>query len=227
MFCRYCGAQLPEGAAFCAYCGQPVAQPQQQQQQQQQVYQQPQTQQPYQQQYQQQPYQQQQSFQQPYQQAYRSADGQFVPQQGMKWHKFLVYFSLWANALISLIYGITALTGAQYGEYRDLVYTFIPGMKAPDMVYGLLLLCLAILAVVTALSLLKFKAKGPKLLTFLYLWGVVCSLFYLIWAISVLSRYDADTGDVIARAVPSLIVSLIMVAVNKVYYSKRAHLFVN
>ena len=241
MFCRHCGAQLPDGSTFCSYCGQPVGQPQQPQQQQpQQVYQQPQTrQQPYQQQYpqqsyQQQPYQQQQSFQQPYQQpVYRqdpyaqSAGAQAVPQQGMKWHKFLVYFALWASAVIYLIYGIIALTGAQYGEYRDLVYSYIPGMKAPDMIYGFLLLCLAVLAVLTALSLLKYKAKGPKLLTFLYLWSVICSLFYLIWAVSVLSKYNADTSDVIAEAVPSLVTSVIMIIINRIYYNKRAHLFVN
>lgn len=64
MFCPHCGAQLPDGTAFCTSCGQPTTQqaPGQQPYQQapgQQPYQQAPGQQTYQQPYQQQPYQQQ------------------------------------------------------------------------------------------------------------------------------------------------------------------------
>ena len=84
-FCVNCGAQIPEGAAFCTSCGSPAQaapaqaqQPAQQSQQTQPQYQQ----QPYQQQQQayqqpaQQPYQQQ--YQQPYQQPYQQQPGQYA-----------------------------------------------------------------------------------------------------------------------------------------------------
>ena len=140
MFCNNCGAQIPDGSPFCPSCGAQQAQQAQQQayQQQPQGYQQPYQQQGYQQQAYQQPYQQQayqqQGYQQPYgQQAYQQPYGQQIPQQGMKWHKFLVYFALWANAILNVIMGILSLTGAKYGAYKDLVYDYLPQMKVSCM----------------------------------------------------------------------------------------------
>ena len=231
MFCNNCGAQIPDNASFCPACGAGMSQQPQQgyqayQQPQQQAYQQPQQQayqQPYQQQGYQQPYQQQ-AYAQPGYQAYPQ---QAMPKQGMKWHKFLVYFALWASALINLIMGIVTLTGAQYGSYRDLVYAMLPGMKAPDLIYGLLLIVTAVFALITVLSLLKFKANGPKLLFLLYALVAVVTVIYVVWSCIVLSKYDADLSDVITRTVASLITSVVMIIVNKIYYGKRAHLFVN
>ena len=88
MFCQYCGAQIPDGSAFCNACGrrqQVVQQPQQPQQPQRQqapAYQQP-------------------VYQQP---AYQ----QSMP--GMKWHKFICYFARWLSALMNLGTGITYMS---------------------------------------------------------------------------------------------------------------------
>ncbi len=215
MYCRYCGSALPDGAAFCPSCGQPVQQAQaqpQQPQQPQQGYQQPQ-----------------QGYQPPVYQIPNPYGEAYSPQPvlGMKWHKFLVYFALWAGAVGYLIVGIITLTGSHYGSNRDLVYTYIPEMKAPDTVYGIVLLGTAVFSVLTALSLLRFKAAGPKNLTMLYIIEMAGTAVYSIWSISVLSSYGGDTGDVVANLVGALVGGVIGIVINKVYYGKRAHLFVN
>ena len=236
MFCNNCGAQIPDGSPFCPSCGAQQAQQAQQQayQQQPQGYQQPYQQQGYQQPYQQQAYQQpyqQQGYQQPYgQPGYQQPYGQQIPQQGMKWHKFLVYFALWAGALLNLIMGIVCLTGAQYGEMKELVYAYIPGMKAPDLVYGILLVLLAVLGVLTAVKLLKFKVGAPKWLTILYIAALAVSIIYIAWSMIVLSDYGVGLGDMgssLSSTIGSIAGSILMIIVNKIYYGKRAHLFVN
>lgn len=222
MFCRNCGVKLPEDAKFCPACGQEVQQPQEQIRQ---SYPQPQS-----------GYQQAQQLRQSYAQppVYQPPENPYgqsfspqQPAQGMKWHKFLVYFALWAGALGYLVYGIVCLTGAQYGSQRDLVYAYIPEMKAPDTVYGIVMLGTAVFSVITALSLLRFKAAGPKNLTMLYLIEMVGVVVYAAWSLSVLSRYGGDTSRIVASLVSSLVGGLLGILINKIYYGKRAHLFVN
>ena len=209
MFCQNCGAQIPDGSVFCANCGFQLQQGQQMYYQQSQPYQQT-------------------GYQQTgYQQPAYGQYAQPVQEQGMKWHKFLVYFSLWAGAVFTFISGIQYMTGAQYEGKKDLVYQVIPGMKAPDILYGLFCIAAGILAIVTAVSLLKYKAVGPKLLTLTYVVGTAGSLIYVIAAASVLSKYNADLSSIYTSASTSLVVSIVMIIVNSIYYKKRAHLFVN
>ena len=242
MFCTNCGAQIQDGSSFCPNCGarqpsrQNSAAPQQPAYQQNQGYQQP----PYQQNqgyqqptYQQPTYQQNQGYQQP---VYRQDQGyqqqayqyyQPAQQLGMKWHKFLVYFSLWASALFNVVNGFQYLNGDQYGTYKNQVYRLIPELKTPDTIFAILCFVTGILSAVTAYNLLKFKKNGPKLLLATYGIGMAASLLYVISASVLLSNYSADLSTVYSSAALSLVVSIVMIIANSVYYKKRAHLFVN
>ena len=201
MYCSNCGAQAADGASYCANCGAPLNA-----------------------------------------QGKRSAEGPEradwqqssyevysgpVPQQGMKWHKFLVYFSLWAGALANLWNGIQAMTGLQYKGSAETVYRMFPGMKGADTVFGGMCIVISVLLVITAVSLLKFKANGPKLLTLAYAVSVTACLIYVIWVAVILSRYGADVRSALSSTFMSLVISVIMIFVNRSYYRKRAHLFVN
>lgn len=241
MFCSNCGAQIPDGSAFCVNCGFRLgtAQPSDYQQPAGQTYQtNPAYQQPQQPEYWQTDYQQPQqptygqtAYGQPAygQTAYRQPQQYYQPvqEQGMKWHKFLVYFSLWAGAIYNFVNGIKFMTGAQYEGKKDLVYAVIPNLKAPDIFFGFICVVVGIMAAVTAVSLLKYKASGPKLLTTTYIVGVAGSLIYVIMASSVLSKYNVDLSSVYSSASVNIIVSVAMIIVNSIYYKKRAHLFVN
>ena len=201
MYCSKCGAQAADGASFCANCGAPLnaqgTQPAQAPQR------------------------------NDWQQSAYVSYSQPVPQQGMKWHKFMVYFSLWFSAVANFWSGIQAITGLQYKGNAEAVYNFIPEMKMPDMVFGVLCAVTAVLLVITAVSLLKFKANGPKLLTLSYAVSVITCLIYVGWAAGILSRYGADISSALSSTFMSLAISVVMIFVNRNYYQKRAHLFVN
>ena len=255
--CPYCGAQQAQPTYRQPYAQQGYQQPtyqqpdypQQNYQQPtyrqpvnpQQGYQQPaypqqQTyrQQPYPQQTYQQPVYQQQNYQQPYgQQGYQQPYRQSSLQNAglpMNWHKFLVYFGLWAGAAFNLLSAILTLTGAQYGEYSELVYAFIPGLKIADVVYGIVLIGIAVLGFITAFQLLKLKRGAPKLLTLLFILSAVASLLYVAAEVIILLNYGADLSDMVstmATTLSSLGISVFMIIANSIYYKKRAHLFVN
>ncbi|MBR6704720.1 MAG: zinc ribbon domain-containing protein [Lachnospiraceae bacterium] len=216
MFCPNCGAQLPDGAAFCSVCGQPQQKARPAYQQPQQNYQQPQ--QNYQQPYYQQP---QQNYQQPYyqpQQNYRQPVYQQLP---MKWHKFLCYFSLWLSAVLNIVFGFLYLS-----EEASLVDAYVPELETPNGVYGIFAILIGILCAVTAILLLKFKKNGPRILHFTLLNSAVGNVVIMVWVALILSGYGADATVLYVRAGITLVASLIVIALNKTYYNKRAHLFV-
>lgn len=248
MYCGNCRAQIPDNSPVCPYCGAPQAQQPYQQNYQQPAYpqqnyqqpnyqqQQPNYQQPYRQPYPQQNYQQpypQQGYPQPYaQQGYQQPYPQSPLYGGlpMKWHKFLVYFALWASAAFSVISGILTITGAQYEGYAELVYAFIPGLRVADLAYGVVQLGIAVLGFIVAYKLLKFKRGAPKLLTIFYVLSVIASVLYVAATLIILLNYGADISDMastLATTFSSIAISIAMIIANHVYYKKRAHLFVN
>ena len=209
MFCPNCGAQLPDGAAFCSVCGQPQQNARPAYQQPQQNYQQPYYQQP------------QQNYQQPYyqpQQNYRQPVYQQLP---MKWHKFLCYFCLWLSAVLNIVAGIQYLNGD-----ARLVDVYVPELETPNGVYGIFAILIGVLCAVTAILLLKFKKNGPRILHFTLLNSAVGTVVIMVWEAFILSGYGADATVLYVSAGITLVASLIVIALNKTYYNKRAHLFV-
>lgn len=238
MFCNNCRAQIPDGSAVCPYCGSQQAQQQPQ-------YQQPQYQQPY-----QQPQYQQPQYQQPYQQPqYQQPYPQSSPlsSQPMNWHKFLVYFSLWASAVGFLVYAIMYFTGAIYGSYTEgketieneylkkFLYASVSGIQAMDIIYGILLLGLSGFGFFVAYSMLKFKKGAPKLLTISYIAMAGASLLYAVIAFIMLSSNSKSVEALfeaewplrgVIYAFSMAIGAIVMLFINRAYYKKREHLFV-
>lgn len=207
-FCPQCGSSNEDASAFCAACGAPLEDSATQPQPTQQPYDQSQPAQP--------SYDQSQPAQQP---RYTLAGP------GMGWHKFLIYFSLWAGAVLNLFSGITTLTGASYGEMRGLVYATFGALRVLDMAYGLCLIALAVLCVVTRFQLAGFKALGPKLLMGVYGVNLVSAVGYVALAGAILQVGVGDLLD--TTMITSLVTSAVMMVVNYTYYKKRADLFVN
>lgn len=236
MNCPKCNSIVDAGSAFCSECGCPLTpaaapqpqqyQPQQQQYQPQQQYQQPQYQQP------------QQQYQQPqYQQPQQQSAGGSVPaftvgpngqQLGMNWFKFIIYFQLFASCAINLYTGIRVLTGAHYGGVAKLVYSMFKGLKAVDILFGLLVIALAAGAIFVRFQLSGFKAMGPKLYLGLLIAACATSVAYVIAVVIVLrSRTGIAVGSIIARPIIQILVTGTMVVVNYIYFKNRKHLFTN
>lgn len=202
MNCKNCGSQIPEGNVFCTNCGAPIDG------------QDPNT--------QYNPYAQNQGPQfNPYQPPFSP-----MAVTPMKWFKFLIYFSLWAGAVLNLLNGILFLTGAQYEGAKELVYALYSGLQTVDVVTGLLCIALAIFGIVTRFALAKYKKVGPKLLIIGYVGVIVVNLFYVVGTSIVLPELVGEIIDYQSYIV-GCIGNAVMIILNYIYFNKRSHIFVN
>ena len=141
---------------------------------------------------------------------------------GMKWFKFLIYFALFASAVLNFFSAISFFTGATYGdpEVIEAIYETYPALKAVDITVGVLTLGLAGLAIFTRFQLAAFKKNAPILLYVMYGLDLAISLLYVLVA-SVATGLNLFSGNTAV----SILTSVVMIACNVVYFKKRACLF--
>ncbi len=144
----------------------------------------------------------------------------------MKWYKFLIYFGLFAGAVVNLINGFMIVTGSHYEGYSDLVYEVFDGLQALDVIVGLALIALAAFGVYTRFRLSGFCSNGPQMLLYVYIGAAVINLIYIIGAFSILPEMVTESLDV-STYVASTVISIVMVFANKKYFDIRKELFVN
>ena len=147
----------------------------------------------------------------------------------MKWHKFLVYFALWASGILNILTGFFTLSGGQYEGDAEKVYYVFRGMKTLDTVYGLVVIVIGVLLLFTAYRLLKLKTGAPKLLLACLAITAVVSIAYSVMATNEIHSVlrNADTSEITASAIGSAIGSAVSFVLHMIYYKKRNHLFVN
>ena len=144
------------------------------------------------------------------------------PEPGLKWHKFLIYFFLWVRAADILYTGYMELTGRSYGNPNE-VYVTYPGLKIPDMAFGIAILALGVFTIYTRFQLARFKVGAPSKLTIIYVLDLVLSLLLVVTAIN-----HIPFGDYMdKRLLPPLLGNVVTTVINIIYYNKRRHLFIN
>lgn len=147
------------------------------------------------------------------------------PEFGMKWHKFLIYFSLWVGAVMNAVSALMMITGEHYGGNRDVVYSVYPSMKTVDVIFGLMLIVVSVYMIYTRFQLAGFRTGAPKKLNWVYALSLTFSLLYLAVAAGVIGLPLGDMMDSDTWA--TILTSIAMMVVNSVYYGKRSELFVN
>ena len=144
------------------------------------------------------------------------ADPATLPQNTypMKWHKFLIYFQLFAAALVGLYNAVVCFRMMFLG-----LGTFGPW----NMIYaiaGVICVVLAVWAIYVRFRLAGFRRNGPKM--YILFLAINC-------VFQVLNLVIAFGGDITttSSAVGSVVSSVLMLVLTNIYYKKRAELFVN
>ncbi|MBR4295337.1 MAG: zinc ribbon domain-containing protein [Clostridia bacterium] len=145
---------------------------------------------------------------------------------GMKWFKWLIYFVLFAGALLNAVNGIQMLTGSMYDGYAETVYFIYPKLQNLDKFVGIVCLAIAAFGIYTRFRLAGYKKNGPMMLYILYISIIAIQLIYIIGVSSVLPEEISSSMD-FSSVIGNMVASAVMIFVNISYFKKRRHLFVN
>ena len=130
----------------------------------------------------------------------------------LKWHKFLIYFSLWLNAVSSFLLGAMGI-GAMIdppGRYR-----YNESLQWMAALIGAALIAVGIYTIVTRFKLAKFRRCAPDhLMAVWILSGLLSTVLMLVDGLEI-------------NFISSMIPTLAMASVNHYYYKKREKLFIH
>ena len=147
---------------------------------------------------------------------------------GMKWYKFLIWFSLFAAA-ISAIHSFGYYLSIYWGAllHIDLDEIF-PKIEDPLlalnalsllMVFAIAFLAFGALALFTRYKLVKYQKDAPRYIVGLYVGSAVLSFGQII----INSMMSLSVGS----CVVGIITALVMAVLNYNYFENRSDLFVN
>ena len=153
--------------------------------------------------------------------SYNKAGAQYAESTGlkMKWYKALTVALLYLGAAGNLFAAIQNIFGMSYGDSSSYIYSVYPGMRVLDIVYGIVLLGIAFVALYVRMHLAQFKSDGPQLYLMMILLNVCVSAVYSLLTMVITRGYDYGTiGGM-------LIGGVVMYVLNRTYFGKRQHLF--
>ena len=142
----------------------------------------------------------------------------------MKWHKFLIYFALWAGAVLNLISGAQMFfMGINAGNAW--LYEMTSGLRALYIVSGIFMIAIGVFQIFTRSALARFSRRGPRMVVWLYASLVILNALEILmaWLLFGVPLNYLLTADVWFY----LIEGVLMTWANQVYYRKRAALFIN
>lgn len=222
MFCKYCGRQIADGSLFCPGCGNRLDSAQEQTPPAQQT-----------------PPSQPGSYPNytpttpPPAGGYRPNGGYQSPSSvsafngyPMKWYKFLIYFALFASCVGGVISGILFMAGKAYGEMSEIWYFFSSELRIVDLLSGIVMIALGVMAIFVRQKLVQFRKDSPSYLLIFLSISTAHSAARLILT-AALAGDLFFSSSLAGSYVLVLVLSVLMIALNNVYFKKRASLFVN
>lgn len=149
-----------------------------------------------------------------------------VNQPNMGWYKFMINFALFASAVLNFGQGILYVSGVIYRTQEPsvpnitkLVYMTYEGLQSLDIIFGILLIALAVFDIVVRFQLAKFKKQAPTLLTISYVALFLIQVIYMIGGNSI-------TGIQVFNPA-ALAPCIVFCVINITYFNKRKYMFVN
>lgn len=154
------------------------------------------------------------------------------PQQiyGMKWFKFLIYFSLFFGALLNLSTAMQFSNGTIYltqglEQYQiDFLYLRYPNLQTLDKASSVFYACFAIYAIIVRFQLAKYRRNGPSMVLSIPVIGVLLHFAHEAISAIILS---VSFSELLPSFLISVICSGIYFWLNYIYFRKRSHLFTN
>ena len=154
------------------------------------------------------------------QQSYGNTNNE--PDMPMKWFKFLIYFALFAGAVLNILSGLGTLSSVLIPSELETVYDSYAALKALDVFMGVAAIGLGVFGIYTRFRLSGYHSNGPKMLLLTYAASAAIQVIYIIGA------YIALDGAVtMTSTFTNVAVSVAMIFINKTYFDKRAHMFKN
>ena len=153
--------------------------------------------------------------------SYNKAGAQYAESTGlkMKWYKALTVALLYLGAVGNLFVAFQNIFGMSYGDSSSYIYSVYPGMRVLDIVYGIVLLGIACVALYVRMHLAQFKNDGPQLYLMMILLNVCASAVYSLLTMVITRGYDLGTVG------GMLVGGVVMYVLNRTYFGKRQHLF--
>ena len=145
----------------------------------------------------------------------------------MKWHKFLIYFALWAGAILNGISGIQMLSGALHTDNLMLwgLYGLSAGLQAFYIVSGVLQIGLGVLQICARMALARLSRRGPRMAVWNYALSFILNALTILLASVLFGMPINALMDWSMWLI--LIEGALMTWANQVYYRKRAAMFVH
>lgn len=147
----------------------------------------------------------------------------------MNWYKFLIYFGLFAGALVNFSIGITLITGDYYfvqtGELTaDMVYgTFGSALKDIDQLYGMGAITMAVISIVLRNMLAGYRKRTLKYVNFLYGGMFAINVLYILAVIATIDEWVPMATSVFL----AIAIHAFMWWANNKYFNKRSAIFIN
>lgn len=133
------------------------------------------------------------------------------------WHKFLIYFALWASGVLSIVNGAVIInSGSELMQYSQL-----KSYGIEFMLIGAAAFAVGVFIIYVRFQLAKFKRGAPKKLLIAYAVTLVINLLSMAVVVSM------DLGTDISSSVGSIAGSVVFLIICWKYYANRAALFVN
>jgi len=147
----------------------------------------------------------------------------------MKWYRFLIYFMLFADAIMSISTAASYFSGKIYelGTDGQILFTSISeygtAFRILLIAYAVYLLAFAFLAILTRQRLAKFKKNGPLMLYISYIFNAVFTFAFVVGTCIITGTLSLG----LPSAIWSFISQMVYVYLNYVYFKKRKHFFAN
>ena len=138
----------------------------------------------------------------------------------MKWYKFLIYFLLYATAVLNLISSLSIFV--ELSTHAD-EYALFPGAMIVDILSACMGIGFTVFAFYTRFMLAEYKKKGPACVYIMYGASAAYTLVFGILSV-IVTNGVAHFGT---SNVTSILTNIAMIAANYIYFKKRQDYFVN